>query len=53
MDQGEGAKIIPVFGVFPEGAWVVDDYSGERAMVRNGAVSITTGSGLVLLGGGR
>jgi alpha-amylase len=53
MDQGEGARTIPVFGVFPEGALVVDEYSGERAMVRDGAVSISTGSGLVLLGEGR
>ena len=28
MDQGEGAKTIPVFGVFPEGTELVDAYSG-------------------------
>ena len=49
MDQGEGAKIIPVFGVFPEGTELVDGYTGVTGRVRNGAVSITTGSGLVLL----
>ena len=49
MDQGEGAKTIPVFGVFRNGARLVDGYSGARGTVRNGAVSLTTGSGLVLL----
>jgi alpha-amylase len=49
MDQGEGAKTIPVFGVFPEGADLVDGYSGVTARVKEGKVSITTGSGLVLL----
>jgi alpha-amylase len=50
MDQGEGAKTIPVFGVFPDGTELVDAYSGVSGTVRNGAVSLTTGSGLVLLG---
>jgi alpha-amylase len=50
MDQGEGAKAIPVFGVFPEGAELVDGYSGVRGTVTNGVVSLTTGWGLVLLG---
>ncbi len=49
MDQGEGAKTIPVFGVFPDGTELVDAYSGVVGTVRNGAVSLTTGSGLVLL----
>jgi alpha-amylase len=49
MDQGEGAKTIPVFGVFPEGAELVDAYSGARGTVRNGAVVLATPSGLVLL----
>jgi alpha-amylase len=49
MDQGEGAKIIPVFGVFPDGTEVVDAYSGVVGTVRNGTVSLTTGSSLVLL----
>jgi alpha-amylase len=49
MDQGEGVKTIPVFGVFPEGAEVVDGYSGVAGRVRDGKISITTGSGLVLL----
>jgi len=49
MEQGEGAKTIPVFGVFREGAELVDGYSGVAGRVRDGKVSITTGSGLVLL----
>ncbi len=49
MDQGEGAKTIPVFGVFPDGTELVDAYSGVVGTVRNGAVSLTTESGLVLL----
>jgi len=49
MDQGEGAKTIPVFGVFLDGTELVDAYSGVSGTVRNGAVSVTTGSGLVLL----
>jgi len=49
MDQGAGEKRIPVFGVFPDGTALVDGYSGVVATVRNGAVSLTTGSGMVLL----
>jgi alpha-amylase len=49
MDVGEGEKSVPVFGVFPEGAEVVDGYSGVRGTVRSGRVSLTTASGLVLL----
>jgi alpha-amylase len=49
MDQGEGAKTIPVFGVFPDGTELLDAYSGVRGTVRNGGVSLTTAFGLVLL----
>jgi alpha-amylase len=49
MGQGEGAKTIPVFGVFAEGVELVDGYSGVTGRVRDGKISITTGSGLVLL----
>ena len=49
MDQGEGAKTIPVFGVFPNGTELVDAYTGASGKVRNGRVSLTSGSGLVLL----
>jgi alpha-amylase len=51
MDQGEGAKTIPVFGMFPDGTALVDAYSGVSATVKSGTVSLTTGSGLVLLAG--
>ena len=50
MDQGRGARVIPVFGVFQNGAELVDGYSGVSARVRNGVISLTTESGLVLLG---
>jgi alpha-amylase len=53
MDQGDGAKNISVFGVFPDGTELVDAYSGENGTVRNGTVSLTTGSSLVLLGESR
>jgi hypothetical protein len=49
MDQGKGAKSIPVFGVFPDGTELVDAYSGVRGTVRNGAVRLATGSTMVLL----
>jgi alpha-amylase len=50
MDQEEGAKAIPVFGVFPDGTKLLDSYSGMSGVVRNGTFSLTTGWGLVLLG---
>jgi alpha-amylase len=49
MDQGEGAKTIPVFGVFRDGTKLMDAYSGVVVTVRNGTVSLTTASRLVLL----
>jgi alpha-amylase len=49
LDQGAGAKTIPVAGVFEDGAVLVDAYSGERATVREGKVVITSGFPLVLL----
>jgi alpha-amylase len=49
MDQGQGAKTIPVSGVFPDGTRLVDAYTGMVGAVRNGKVSLTTDSGLVLL----
>jgi alpha-amylase len=49
MDQGEGAKTIPVFDVFPEGTELTDGYSGVSGRVTGGAVTLTTESGLVLL----
>jgi alpha-amylase len=49
MDLAGGAKTIPVLGVFPDGARLVDSYSGAQGTVRNGSVSLTTPYGLVLL----
>jgi alpha-amylase len=49
MDQGEGAKTVPVFGVFPDGSKLVDAYSGDSGVVRDGTISLTTKSSLVLL----
>ena len=48
-DQGEGAKAVRVFGMFPEGTELVDSYSGASGTVKNGMISLTTGSGLLLL----
>lgn len=50
MDQGEGTKTIPVFGVFPDGAELVDAYSGETGTVTNAEIKLETDYGLVLLG---
>ena len=49
MGQGRGARTVPVFGVFPEGAELVDEYSGAAGIVSVGAVSLAGGSDLVLL----
>jgi len=49
MDQGEGAKTIPVFGVFTDGTELQDAYSGARGTVRDGRISLTTAFGLILL----
>ncbi|MGD8867618.1 MAG: alpha-amylase family glycosyl hydrolase [Gemmatimonadales bacterium] len=50
MDQGIGAKTIPVFDVFPDGVELLDAYSGRTGTVRDGEISLVTESGLVLLG---
>jgi alpha-amylase len=49
IDQGAGAKSIPVFGVFADGVELLDGYSGARGRVRAGSISLTTPFGLVLL----
>jgi alpha-amylase len=49
MDQGEGPKTIPVFGLFKDGTELVDGYSGARGTVKDGTLSLTTAFGLVLL----
>jgi alpha-amylase len=48
-DQGQGAKTIPVFGIFADGTRLVDAYTGAVGSVRDGKVSVMTASGLVLL----
>jgi len=53
MDQGQGTKSIPVFGVFPDGTQLVDAYSGARGRVKGGRISVSTAFGLVLLSEGR
>jgi len=50
LDQGEGPKTIPVFGLFPEGTQLLDCYSGQTAVVTGGRVSVASGYGTVLLG---
>ncbi len=49
LDYGEGSVRIPVFGVFPDGAELIDGYSGETGTVTNGEISLVTESGLLLL----
>ncbi len=50
MDQGNGPKTIPVFGVFPDGTALTDGYSGATGTVTYGSVGIRSSYGLVLLG---
>jgi alpha-amylase len=49
LGQPSGAKTIPVFAAYPDGTVLVDAYSGTRATVSGGAVSLTTPFDLVLL----
>ncbi|MDZ4863189.1 MAG: alpha-amylase family glycosyl hydrolase [Gemmatimonadota bacterium] len=49
LDQPAGAKTIPLFGVFADGAELEDAYSGVRGRVRNGRLMLTTPFNLVLL----
>jgi len=49
LDAGRGEITIPVGDVFPDGTELVDDYGGGRGTVEEGAVTLTTTSGLVLL----
>jgi alpha-amylase len=50
IDQGDGAKTIPVFGLVPDGTDLIDAYSGETGTVTNGEIALTTGYGILLLG---
>lgn len=49
LDQGTGARTIPVFGTFPDGTELLDAYSGVRGTVRNGSLQLANGSDVVLL----
>ncbi|MGH7512498.1 MAG: alpha-amylase family glycosyl hydrolase [Gemmatimonadales bacterium] len=49
MGQPQGAKTIPVFGVFPDGSELVDEYSGVSVKVSGGTVALTSAADLVLL----
>ena len=49
LNQGTGQKSIPVGEVFREGTQLVDSYSGERAMVTSGSVTLRTPYETVLL----
>ncbi|MEJ2483685.1 MAG: alpha-amylase family glycosyl hydrolase, partial [Gemmatimonadota bacterium] len=44
-----GRVSVPVFDLFPDGAELKDGYSGERALVADGAVTLETESGILLL----
>jgi alpha-amylase len=50
MDQGEGPKTIPVFGVFPDGTALTEAYSGASGTVVDGRISLSSAYPLVLLG---
>jgi alpha-amylase len=49
IDMPPGPKVVPVFGVFPEGAGLVDAYSGEEAVVSGGEVELSGNFDIVLL----
>ena len=53
MDLEPGPKTIPVSGLFPDGTELVDSYSGQRGVVTNNGISLTTDFELVLLGESR
>ncbi len=49
MNQPKGAKTVNLFGMYPEGTGLMDEYSGDTATVRGGQVRLTTPYDLVLL----
>lgn len=49
LEAGRGEKRIPVSGVFADGTEVVDAYSGVATVVADGAVTLVTDHGVVLL----
>lgn len=50
LDLDPGRKRIKMKGVFPNGTLLTDYYSGTRAMVRRGKVTLHTPGEIVLLG---
>jgi alpha-amylase len=46
--QASGPVVLPVADTFPDGQWLHDAYSGQRAVVANGQVALTA-AGTVLL----
>jgi alpha-amylase len=49
LDQPRGAKTVSVAGIFPDGARLVDAYSGQPGTVADGKISLTTTFDVVLL----
>ncbi len=49
LDQAKGPKRIPVFGTFPDGTELQDEYSGATGTVERDTVSLTSDYDLVLL----
>lgn len=50
LDLPSGRKTIPVGNAFPEGAVVMDYYSGQTVVVQGGAATFTSGFTIALLG---
>ena len=46
--QANGPVVLPVADTFPDGQWLHDAYSGQRAVVANGQVALNA-AGTVLL----
>jgi alpha-amylase len=50
IDAGTGEVTIPVGDAFADGTTVMDGYTGRTAVVTDGAVTVMTESGVILLG---
>jgi alpha-amylase len=49
LDLAAGPKILFVYGLFAEGAELMDAYSGETVTVADGHITLDTAFDLVLL----
>jgi alpha-amylase len=49
LDWKNGPKEIPVYDTFAEGTVLIDQYSGQKAAVKDGKVNIDSDYGIVLL----